>query len=188
MYRGNEMMAAFASAQLAKLPARTKAAQQNAAWLSSRLAELEGVLPPVVPSDRESVHHKYRVRFDLAAAGLEGVSPIAFRDALVAALREEGLEVVYWQTEILPGHPLFAEKLARGQGWPVPEALLSRLADNYDPTRYPVARALLSESLVLFSQSCPLIAQSRETVEQYAKIFSEVWAARHELADRARQV
>ncbi len=187
MYRGNEMMAAFASAQLAKLPARTVACQENAAWLSARLAELEGVLPPEVPVGRTSVHHKYRVRFDLAAAGLSDVSPIAFRDALVGELRDRGLEVVYWQTEILPGHPLFANRLAKGESWPVPEALLTRLADNYDPTKYPVARALLSESLVLFSQSCPLIAQSRETVEHYASVMSEVWAARERVAERARR-
>jgi dTDP-4-amino-4,6-dideoxygalactose transaminase len=187
MYRGNEMTAAFASAQLAKLPARTKACQDNAAWLSSRLAELDGVLPPTIPEGRTSVHHKFRVRFDLAAAGVEDVSPVAFRDSLVQALREEGLEVVYWQTEILPGHPLFSERLARGQGWPIAEPLLPRLADNYDPARYPVARALLSESLVLFSQSCPLIAQTRETVEHYAKALSAVWAARQQVAERARK-
>jgi dTDP-4-amino-4,6-dideoxygalactose transaminase len=187
MYRGNEMTAAFASAQLAKLPARTRACQDSAAWLSARLAELDGVLPPTVPTGRTSVHHKFRVRFDLAAAGLEGVSPVAFRDALVGALREEGLEVVYWQTEILPGHPLFSERLARGREWPIAEALLPRLAENYDPSRYPVARALLAESLVLFSQSCPLIAQSRETVEGYAKAFSRVWARRAQVAERARK-
>jgi len=42
MYRGNEMTAAMARAQLAKLAARTVACQENAAWLSGRLAEHEG--------------------------------------------------------------------------------------------------------------------------------------------------
>jgi len=187
MYRGNEMTAAFARAQLAKLPARTAACQKNAGWLSDRLGELPGVLPPVVPDGRTSAHHKFRVRFDLGQAGVEDVSPRAFRDALVTALRAEGLEVVYWQTDILPGHPLFAERLTRGEGWPVPESLLPRLSQNYDPARYPVARDLLEGSVVLFSQSCPLIAQSRETVGLYAEAFTKVWANRERIRDRARR-
>jgi dTDP-4-amino-4,6-dideoxygalactose transaminase len=187
MYRGNEMMAAFARAQLEKLPARTAACQESAAFLAGRLAELDGVLPPTVPDDRTSVHHKFRVRFDLEAAGLSGVPPRAFRDALVEVLRAEGVEVVYWQTDILPGHPLFADKLSHGEGWPVPEERLSRLAENYDASRYPKARALLEQSVVLFSQSHPLIGQSRETVALYAEAFAKVWAHRASVAERARK-
>ena len=187
MYRGNEMTAAFASAQLAKLPGRTRAAQDNADWLIGRLQELDGVVPPSVPEGRRSVHHKFRVGFDLEAAGLDGVDPRAFRDEMVAALRAEGVEVVYWQTEILPGHPLFAERLCRGEGWSVPEAALPRLRENYDPSRYPVARRILEGSIVLFSQSYPLIAQSRATVEQYASAFTKVWAARGRVAERAAE-
>jgi len=43
MYRGNEMMAAFARAQLAKLPARTARAQKNAERLAAALDELPGI-------------------------------------------------------------------------------------------------------------------------------------------------
>ena len=49
MFRGNEMMAAFARAQLAKLPARTEAAQVNVRRLFAALSELPGVRPSGSP-------------------------------------------------------------------------------------------------------------------------------------------
>src|SRR5262249_51072436 len=46
MYGGNEMMAGFARAQLAKLRERTARCQRNAERLSRALGELPGVSPP----------------------------------------------------------------------------------------------------------------------------------------------
>jgi dTDP-4-amino-4,6-dideoxygalactose transaminase len=186
MYRGNEMMAAFARAELAKLPARTERLQANAKMLSDRLAKLPGVLPPTVPAGRTSVHHKFRVRLDLDAAGLSGVPVRPFRDVVVEALRGEGLEVVHWQSEPLPGHPLFAEKLAKGEGWLVRDVPTDRLAKNYRAELYPVTRSLLDGSFLLFSQSFPLIGQTEATVARYADAFEKVWAERQSLARRAR--
>ncbi len=185
MYRGNEMMAALARAELAKLPARTEACRRHAALLASRLAELPGVLPPRDPPGAASVHHKYRVRFDLDAAGLRGIDARDFRDRLAEALRAEGLEVVLWQTEPLPAHPLFRDRLAKGEGWPTGRVPLERLAENYRADRYPVTRALLDGSLLLFSQSYPFIAQEEATVEAYAETFARVWARRSDLARSA---
>jgi hypothetical protein len=37
----------------------------------------------------------------------------------------------------------------------------------------------------LFSQSCPLIAQSDEVVDRYADVFGRVWRHREALADWA---
>ena len=111
MYRGNELMAAFVRAQLARLPALTRRCQENAERLRCGLAELPGVHVPRVPADRTSVHHKLRVHLDPARAGLS-CSPRALRDATSKALAAEGLEVVLWQTEPLPAQPLF-----RGNGY-----------------------------------------------------------------------
>ena len=97
MYRGNEMMAAFARAQLAKLPERTERCQRNAERLARALDELPGVTAPRTPAGRTSVHHKFRVHLDPARAGLS-LSPVQLRDALLQALRAEGLEVVLWQS------------------------------------------------------------------------------------------
>src|SRR5690606_32014608 len=61
MSRGNEMQAAIARAQLAKLPARTARLQANARRLFARLAELPGIRPFGEPEGVESVFHKVRV-------------------------------------------------------------------------------------------------------------------------------
>jgi hypothetical protein len=186
MYRGNEMMAAFARARLARLPEQTAAAQANAERLSRALAALPGVLPPAAPPGCTSVHHKFRVRLDPAAAGVD-VPPRVLRDAVTRALQAEGLEVVVWEYEPLPAQPVFQTREGFGGGWPWsldPDTDWARL---YDPARVPATRALFEGSLVLFSQSCPLIAQKAATVDRYAEAFTRVWAARDELAQWAKR-
>jgi perosamine synthetase len=171
MYRGNEMAAAFCRAQLARLPELTARAQANGERLARKLAELPGVLPPRALPGRTTVHHKYRVRFDPKAAGLD-CSPRVLRDAMKAALVAEGLEVVFWQNAPLPAQTIFQKRVEHPfhglEGG-------TDLAKNYDPRRYPRTSALLDGSVVLFSQSCPLIAQSEAMVDRYAEAFALVW-------------
>jgi len=181
MYRGNEMMAAFGRSQLGRLREATARCQKNAARLSQALAELPGVTPPTVPEGRTSVHHKFRVRFSPERAGVD-LPATALRDAMMKALRAEGLEVVLWQTDVLPAQPVFRAREGYGDGWPWTTDRETDFAAIYDPTRFPRARALLADSVVLFSQSCPLIAQTDETVDRYADAFRRVWQARSDLA------
>ena len=102
----------------------------------------------------------------------EDVAPRVLRDAMKAALVAEGLEVVYWQGAPLPAQPVFqkrAEYMFRGlEGG-------TDLAANYDPKRYARTTSLLDSSIVLFSQSCPLIGQTEATVDRYAEAFARVW-------------
>lgn len=167
MYRGNEMMAALARSLLKKLPARTRAAQENAARLSARLAKLPGVLPPHVPEDRTTVHHKYRVRIDRKAAGLEEFSATVVRDALLSALKATGFEATLWERAPQTHHKIFSE--AKN----LPESVL----ENYK-ARFPKTEELLDGSFLLFTQSCPLIAQDAETVDAYASAFERFWEHR----------
>jgi perosamine synthetase len=183
MYRGNEMMAAFARAQLAKLPERTARAQRSAERLSRALGALPGVEAPHVPPGRTSVHHKFRVRIDPAAAGL-AIAGETLRDALAHALRAEGLEVVLWQDAPLSAQTVFQKRDPSG-GFPRAQPGGTDLGANYDPARYPHTRALLEGSLVLFSQSCPLIAQEEAVVDRYAEAFQRVWQHRQALAEWA---
>jgi dTDP-4-amino-4,6-dideoxygalactose transaminase len=85
MYRGNEMMAAFARSQLARLPERTERCQRNAERLSRALAELPGVTPPRMPEGRTSVHHKYRVKLDPERANVP-LSRERLRDLMALCL------------------------------------------------------------------------------------------------------
>jgi perosamine synthetase len=183
MYRGNEMMAAFARAQLARLPERTERCQRNAERLSRALARLPGVTPPQPLPGRSSVHHKYRVHLDPRAAGVEA-SPERLRDATLRGLRAEGLEVVFWQAVALPAQTVF-QKRDRRDGFPESLDGGTDLLSNYDPRRYPRTQALLAGSLVLFSQSCPLIAQPDDVVDRYAEAFQRVWEHREALVESA---
>jgi perosamine synthetase len=183
MYRGSEMMAAFARAQLAQLPERTARCQRNAARLSRALAELPGVMPPPLTLGRTSVYHKYRVLLDPARAGLD-LEPTRLRDAILRALVAEGLEVVLWQTSPLPAQRVF-QRRDPADGFPRSGDGGTDLALNYDPARYPRTRALLDGSLVLFSQSCPLIGQPDELVDGYIEAFERVWHHRAALAEWA---
>jgi dTDP-4-amino-4,6-dideoxygalactose transaminase len=183
MYRGSEMMAALARAQLAALPERTARCQRNAERLARALAELPGVTPPVVPSGRTSVHHKFRVHLDPHRAAV-ALSPSRLRDAVMHALRAEGLEVVLWQSAPLPAQGVF-QRRDPGGCFPRAREGGTDLAMNYDPARYPRTNALLDGSVVLFSQSCPLIAQTDEVVDRYAEAFCRVWHHREALAEWA---
>jgi perosamine synthetase len=183
MYRGNEMMAAFARAQLAALPERTARCQRNADRLARALVELPGVVPPLVPTGRTSVHHKFRVHLDPARAGVD-LSPRRLRDAVLVALRAEGLEVVLWQSAPLPAQAVFQRRDPLA-GFPRAREGGSDLAANYDPSRYPRTKALLDGSVVLFSQSCPLIAQGDDVIDRYVEAFRRVWNHRDALTEWA---
>jgi dTDP-4-amino-4,6-dideoxygalactose transaminase len=181
MYRGNEMMAAFARAQLSRLAERTAACQRRAERLSAALHELPGVMAPRTPPRRTSVHHKFRVHFDPARAGVD-LPPGQLRDAMVRALRAEGLEVVQWQGAPLPAQKVFQARDV-STGFPAPVDGGTDLALNYDPSRYPVTSKLFAGSLILFSQSCPLIAQPDSVVDGYIEAFRRVWNQRASLVE-----
>ena len=73
-----------------------------------------------------------------------------------------------------------------GGGWPFslaesPDAL----RESYRAAHFPRTRALLDSSIVLFSQTRPLIAQTSETVDRYVEAFAKVWSRRDALAPSA---
>ena len=171
MYRTNELTAAIARAQLRKLDGFNAAAQRNAAALSRRLAQLPGVTPPAVRDGDTSCFHKYRVRLDARARGID--APAArVRDAVRGALVAEGVEAVLWQTRPVPGQGLFRDRAGLG-GKPCPWDLAAPV--DYDLAQYPETSALLDSSLVLFSHTCPIAAQPLALVEAYAGAFERVW-------------
>lgn len=170
MYRTNELSAALARSQLRKLDASNVHGRESARRLSAMLRELPGVTPPEVFDDRVEVVHKYRVRLDASVMGVDA-PPRRVRDAVLAALRAEGLEAVLWQTQPVPGQKLFRDKVGFGRGVPWSHGSPVR----YDLEQYPETTRLLDGSVVLFSQSCPILAQPPEVVDAYAAAFKKVW-------------
>jgi len=172
MFRGNEMMAAFARAQLALLPARTARAQDAAKYLAGAMREMPGLLPPHVPEDRTSVHHKYRIRIDRDAAGLADFSATRVKAALLAAMKATGFEVTTWERTTQTAQPVFAQD----------QSVTGLVKENYQST-FPATQELLDSSLVLFSQSCPLIAQPEEVVVAYAQALGRLWEHRRAIVE-----
>lgn len=181
MYRTNELTAAVCRAQLAKLDAFNAVAQRNAERLSTRLAALPGVTPPSVADGDTSCFHKYRVRLDARARGVEA-PPARVRDAVKAALVAEGVEAVLWQSKPVPAQGLFRERAGFG-GTKVPWSLGAPV--DYDVAQYPETVRLLDSSLVLFSHTCPIAAQPVEIIDAYADAFEQVWGRLDEVVAKA---
>jgi dTDP-4-amino-4,6-dideoxygalactose transaminase len=171
MYRITELSAAVARAQLAKLDAFNAQARENAALLSRRLAELPGVTPPIIAPGDTSCFHKYRVRLDARALGIDA-GPKRVRDAVRAALVAEGVEAVLWQSQPVPAQGLFRNKNGYG-GKPCPWDLGAPV--SYDLAQYPETIRLLDGSLCLFSHTCPIAPQPASLVAAYAEAFARVW-------------
>jgi len=186
MYRGNELMAAFARAQLARLADATARARANADRLAKALCALPGVAVAGGPAGASSVHHKFRVSLDPKAAGV-GLSARALRDVTRKALHAEGVEVVLWQTASLPAQSTFQHRKGFGTGFPWSADPETDFAAIYAPERFPNTQHLLDSSVVLFSQSCPLIAQTAGMVDRYAEAFARVWRHRGDLEQWARR-
>ncbi len=171
MYRTIEMSAALARSQLSRLEESIAMARCNADVITRRLRQLPGITPMTPPTDRTSCYHKYRVRFDARAVGVDA-SPRVVRDAMLGALRAEGVEAVLWQTQPVPGQTLFREQHGFGGGYPWS---LGRPV-SYGLEQYPETVALLDSSLLLFSQSYPIAPQTIALCEAYGEVFAKVWS------------
>jgi perosamine synthetase len=176
MYRTTEMSAALARSQLRRLEAMNEQARRNAGALSRALGKLPGVTPPTVPEGAMPVWHKYRVRLDASKAGVDA-PPRRVRDAVVRALKAEGVDAVLWQTQPVPGQTLFRRKVGYGvaKGAKVGCPWDHGRDVSYDLAQYPETQALLDSSLCLFSHTYPIAPQPLDLVEQYAEAFERVW-------------
>ena len=172
MYRMPSLTAAIARCQLARLPDFNQNAVRNAEYLTKRLSKLDLITPPSVPGDRTSVFHKYRVRLhpERLEAGLE---PKRFRNTLIKALRQEGVEVVLWQVTPVPAQILFQKQQGYGRGcpWQCQNSTI-----RYQAEEFPETSKLLDNSLVVGSQSAPLAGQDIELMHHYADAFEKILA------------
>jgi dTDP-4-amino-4,6-dideoxygalactose transaminase len=173
-YRHQEMPAALARAQLRRLPEYIATAQANAAYLTTELAKIPGLIPPVVPDDRTSVHYLYRVRFDLGLLNVRA-EPAVFRDALGKALLAEGVDASLWHDLPVTSFPIFQTKEGLAPGFPWTLQPPGKGGD-VEPEDYPVAKRLLETSLCVGSARHALFVQPRRVMEEYVAGFAKVLA------------
>jgi perosamine synthetase len=170
-YKLSSIQAAFTRSQLQRYAEDQAARERNIQALLGKLSALPGVIVPTTPPDRTHVWHILRFRFDPEAAGLEGVTPGRFRQALRRALSAEGVQVSQYQLTPLPGQPVFTEQQGFGQGYPW--MIPGTLPQSYDIEEYPNTLAIIEDSLCL--RRVHLNPGSGRLLELYADAFYKVW-------------
>lgn len=113
-YRMTEPAAALGSAQLRKLDTRNEARRANAARLSDRLRDVEGILIPTERTEATHVWHQYTIR---VTAGREA------RDAMQADLRAKGIESAVFYPTPIHKQPLYQRLGLGGAELPVAQRL-----------------------------------------------------------------
>ncbi len=181
MYRSTEMTAALALSQLARLDNTNKTAQQNGKYLTSKLSQFPGITAPSAPADRTHIFHKYRIRVNPKAMGLD-LPPQKLRDLFIKALSAEGVEVALWQTRPLPGQELFREKVGYGKGCPW-TCHQNGNGIEYRAEDYPQTVKLLNDSFLIGSESYPIFNQPLALMKQYALAFEKVYSGMGKLAE-----
>lgn len=173
-YRCQEMPAAFARSQLKRLQQNNINSQRNGEYLTQELGKIDGLLPPHVPSDRTTVYHKYRIRFDPEVLELR-IPTIDFRNKLLDALRAEGVMANLWQYEPMPSYPIFQKlDIGLGEGYPWRSPLYGKEI-SYKREEYPKAAEVLETSVVVNTERYPIFGQDIELMELYVAAFRKVF-------------
>ena len=173
-YRCQEMPAAFARSQLKRLQRNNANAQRNGEYLTRELSKIEGLVPPHIPSDRTTVYHKYRVRFDPKVLGLS-MPAVEFRDKLLDAVRAEGVSANLWHYKPLPSNPIFQKlDVGLGDGYPWRSPYYGR-ETSYNPEDYPKAAEVLDTSICVNEERHPIFGQDMELMEHYVAAFRKVF-------------
>ena len=137
MYRSSDLAAAFGRAQLTRFDQFLQRQKENAERLTECLQDVPSLILPTVPEGHTHNYYNYTIRFDMKALGHQE-DPKPFRDAIVRALKSEGVETGIWQGWPLPEMTVFQARDGYGKGCPWSCRYASQV--NYDLAQFPVAK------------------------------------------------
>ena len=141
-------------------PSAPRDASATPSGSAQALAGCPASLPPKSPAGRTSVHHKFRVHLDPERGPGLKLSPRQLRESTIKALcGPRGSRSCSGSRSRSRRRPSSSSALRLAGFSASPARAGPTWLPDYDPARYPRTSALLAGSLVLFSQSCPLIAQ-----------------------------
>ncbi len=169
-YRINLLSAVAISRQLFHLEAFTRQRQESAARLDETLSAIRGFTPPPVPEDRTHCYHMYRFKFDPEIAGLS-ITTHQAHEALKRVFLAEGLYLVEFQNQPLPGHDFVRQRIGYGRG--CPWRCHGREDTTYRIEYYPGALTAISDSLVVGMPSQAVLANP-EVVDAYIAVFEKL--------------
>ena len=170
-YKLPEVNSALARVRLHHLNDYLAGCVSNADYLSKKLREMEGVVPPSVPDDQYHTHYLYSVEVEPSALGLD-LDSGKLRNAVMKALAAENVDVMRWQKVPVPSQPMFQNKIAYGNGspWNCPAGEVS-----YDVEQYPNTFAALDNSFVVRRIVPPNgVALMDRYAEAFEKVFDQV--------------
>jgi dTDP-4-amino-4,6-dideoxygalactose transaminase len=172
-YRLGEFQGALLDAQFDRLEAQARARDRNGRYLAARLAQLPGLRPQRRPDFCvRHAFHLFMLRVDAAEFGVP-------RDALLAALRAEGVPCSPGYGFSLPQQPMFRDKAF---GPYLPQAS-HRL--DYAGARCPNSDLICREQGVWLGQA--LLLGPRADMEDIASAFEKVHEQRAALSDWSRR-
>ncbi len=171
-YRLSSILAAFARSQLTRLEENTAKVRASAALVTSALAELPGVLAPLELPGIRHVYHHYRVRFDPSEADVD--LPVGlFRKAIQDAVTAEGVPLIEYQNQPLPGQLLFQRREGYGRGCPWTCGHTDREV-NYRPEEHPQTLDVIRGSLLVGRRLCMASLMREENVRLVIAAFEKV--------------
>lgn len=157
-YRMHPYAAALARMQLKGLDEVNATVMKNVRAVNDRLIQLPGITEPHCRADQQRVYYSSNmVLVDFKALGVS-------RDAVVKALKAEGVDVGFWDYPLQHKMKIYAE----AKWWHHPPVL---------PEKMPGGDHVNANHLML-----PLFyGDASEVNGQYVKSFEKVWAHRSEL-------
>jgi len=174
-YRTQEMPCAFTRSQLKHLDHTNNTARENAQFLNRELTKIDGIKIQKIPEHSTSCYHKYRIRLDRDAFGLNDDSIQTFREKVRLALAAEGVDAVLWQTTTIPEQPVFKIMEGYGKGCPW-TCNFAKNKFSYSDEQYPETTKLIKDSIVLGSETFPIYVSSLKVMEKYVEAFSKVFS------------
>lgn len=158
-YRMHPLAAALGRQQLRGLDARNQLVEKNVRAMNDPLIRLTGVTEPHCRPDQKRVYyHRNMLLVDFKNAGFS-------RDALVKALKAEGVDVTFWDYPEQHKLKIYSEAKWWDHAPTIPESMPGDAYINGNHIFLP-----------LFYEEAP------DLIAQYVSAFEKIWAHRAEIA------
>lgn len=171
-YRITEFQAAIGREQLKKLDRMVERRRQNAAYLTKRLREVEGVSPPSEAEWAKHAFYYYALRVDTETLGVS-------REQFVKALTAEGIPISPSEsTPLLTKTELFVKKIGYGRTSCPFDCCHRTEPIDYSSIRLPVAEAVDREVFWLTDDLPILTRNDLDDITTAVRKVSSVYCAR----------
>ncbi len=158
-YRMHPLAAALARQQLKQLDRLNELVERNVKAMNSQLTQLEGITEPHCRPDQKRVYyHRNMLLMDFKKLGFT-------REALVKALKAEGVDVNFWDYPEQHKLKIYSEAKWWAHAPKIPASMPGNAYINANHIFLPI-----------------FYGEAPELTEQYVKAFQKVWAHRSELA------